>query len=426
VHQVDTLVRRGRIVEAYGSRIRVSGLDMAVGELCKLDDGRGRVLHAEVVGLSGDHLLLAPLGPIEGLSVNAQVMPLKGSDQIPVGEALLGRVIDAFGEPRDDRDRPVCQDFTPLYASAPEAMTRLPVDQTLPTGVRAIDGLLTAGLGQRVGIFAAAGGGKSTLLGMLVRGTAADVIVIVLVGERGREVREFIDDSLGEAGLARSVLVVATADRPALERCRAAYVGTAIAEYFRDRGLRVLLLMDSVTRFARALRDVGLATGEPPTRRGFTPSVFANLPRLFERAGNSQFGYMTAFYTVLLEDENQGEDPVGEEVRSLLDGHIVLSRQLAASAHFPAIDVLVSASRVMNRVTGKTHLQHAGRFRSRLARFQEVEALLQMGEYRGGADPETDRAVASMGPMRAFLQQGVDEISPFDQTLQALQSVVSS
>ena len=276
-------------------------------------------------------------------------------------------------------------------------------------------------MGQRVGIFAAAGGGKSTLLGMLARGAASDVNVIVLVGERGREVREFVDDSLGPEGLRKSVVIVATSDRPALERSRAADVGTAIAEHFRDRGQRVLLLMDSVTRYARALRDVGLAVGEPPARRGFPPSVFSALPRLFERAGNNDRGSITAFYTVLLEDEDAGADPIGEEVRSILDGHVVLSRKLAAAAHFPAIDVLASASRVMSRVTDGAHRAAAAKLRGALAKYQEIELLLQVGEYKPGADRDADFAVERIGAIRGLLRQDAADPGDYQTSLQQLQ-----
>jgi len=296
-------------------------------------------------------------------------------------------------------------------------MTRTPIRQPFHTGVRALDAVLTVGEGQRVGIFAAAGGGKSTLLGMLSR-SAADVNVIVLLGERGREVREFIDDNLGAEGLRKSIIVVATSDRPALERSRAAYVGTAIAEYFRDQGKRVLLLLDSVTRFARALRDVGLAVGEPPARRGYPPSVFSALPRLFERTGNNDRGSITAFYTVLLEDEEG--DPIGEEVRSILDGHVYLSRKLAAANHFPAIDVLASASRVMPRVAQPAHLRAAGLLRKHLAKYQDIELLLQIGEYKRGSDADADEAIRNIPVIRKLLQQASEQRSGFDESVAAL------
>lgn len=415
----------GRVVDAYGTLIRVTGLQTGIGEMCRLRDAQsGRELLAEVVGIQNQTYLLTPLGPLEGVSFNMEVQALRGAGTVAVGDALLGRVIDARGRPLDGLPPPVCHHLAPLSREAPDALMRRPIDQPLVTGIRAIDGLLTLGLGQRVGIFASAGGGKSTLLGMLARGANADIIVLVLVGERGREVGEFIADNLGPEGLRKSVVLVATSDRPALERCRVADAGTAVAEYFRDHGKRVLLMMDSVTRYARALRDVGLALGEPPVRRGFTPSVFSRLPRLFERAGNNHLGTITAVYTVLVEDEQEGEDPVAEEVRSLLDGHLLLSRRLAAAAHYPAIDVLKSASRVMSRVTTDAHQTSAARARQLLAKYQEIELLLQVGEYKKGADREADQALESHAPLRKWLQQDTHRLSPFDDTLNQLEQAV--
>src|SRR5690606_37263868 len=338
---------------------------------------------------------------------------------IGAGDALLGRVLDAHGKPIDDRGPLRAMAEAPIYAPSPNPLTRKVIERPFSTGVRAIDSVLSVGEGQRLGIFAVAGGGKSTLLGMLARGGDADVNVIALVGERGREVNEFIHDNLGAEGLAKSVIVVATSDRPALERSRAAWVATAIAEHFRDKGKRVLLLLDSVTRFARALRDVGLAVGEPPARRGFPPSVFSALPRLFERAGNNDKGSITAFYTVLAEDEGGG-DPIVEEVRSILDGHIVLSRKLAAAHHYPAIDVLTSLSRVMTRVAHDKHQRAAGLLRKYLAKYQDIELLLQLGEYKRGTDKDADVAIEKIGAMRQLLQQSAAELVPFEKSAEAL------
>ena len=290
--------------------------------------------------------------------------------------------------------------------------------------MRALDSALTVGVGQRIGVFATAGGGKSTLLGMLARQAASDVVVVALVGERGREVREFIDDSLGAAGMARSVLVVATSERPAMERLRAAQAATAIAEGFRAQGLRVLLLMDSVTRYARALREIGLSVGEPAVRRGFPPSVFAELPRLFERAGNDAVGSITAFYAVLAEDED-GSDPVAEEVRSILDGHIVLSRELGQAGHYPAIDLLASTSRVFNRVSTPAQREHALRLRALMAKHAEIRFLLQVGEYRAGSDDLADQAIARWPAIEALLRQPPEEATPFAETLRRLREVVA-
>jgi ATP synthase in type III secretion protein N len=418
LRNVDPLKKVGRVAEAYGTLIRATGVGASIGEVCELRNPlSGQKLMAEVVGIGRGLTLLTPLGPLTGLSAATEVVSRGQQATIGAGTALLGRVLNALGEVIDDGPAPNGLTQVPVHREAPNALTRERIAKAFPSGVRAIDALLTVGEGQRVGIFAAAGGGKSTLLGMLAR-ASAEVNVIVLVGERGREVREFIEDNLGPEGLRRSVVVVATSDRPALERSRAAYVGTAIAEYFRDQGRKVLLLLDSVTRFARALRDVGLAVGEPPARRGFPPSVFSSLPGLFERSGNNDRGSITAFYTVLLEDEEG--DPIGDEVRSILDGHIHLSRKLAAANHFPAIDVLASASRVMSRVVTAQHQRAAGALRKQLAKFQDMELLLQIGEYKAGSDAEADAAIRNIGPIRQFLQQPPQDLSSFEASTRSL------
>jgi type III secretion protein N (ATPase) len=422
LRNVETLKRVGRVAEARGTLIRATGVNARIGEVCELrEPGSRQVLTAEVVGIERGMALLTPLGTLDGLSADTEVVSKGFQATVGAGDGLLGRTLDALGNVVDDQPAPANLARVPVYRDAPNAMTRIPIRNAFHTGVRALDTVLTVGEGQRVGIFAAAGGGKSTLLGMLAR-SAADVNVIVLLGERGREVREFIDDNLGAEGLRKSVIVVATSDRPALERARAAYVGTAIAEYFRDQGKRVLLLLDSVTRFARALRDVGLAVGEPPARRGYPPSVFSALPRLFERTGNNEHGSITAFYTVLLEDEEG--DPIGEEVRSILDGHIYLSRKLAAANHFPAIDVLASASRVMPRVAQPAHLRAAASLRKQLAKYQDVELLLQIGEYKRGSDAEADEAIRNIAAIRKLLQQPADQLSGFDESMAALTGIV--
>lgn len=410
----------GRVSEAYGTLIRVTGIHAAIGELCELRTPHAaHRLTAEVVGLSGNQTLLTPLGPLEGLSTATEVIAIGRQATVGVGDGLLGRIFNPLGEPMDGRDAPEYEARVPIHRDSPNPLGRTLIARPFATGVRAIDAMLTVGEGQRIGIFAVAGGGKSTLLGMLARGSDAEINVIVLVGERGREVNEFIHDNLGEEGLARSVLVVATSDRPASERARAAYLGTAIAEHFRDQGKRVLLMMDSATRFARALRDVGLAVGEPPARRGYPPSVFSELPRLFERSGNNERGSITAFYTVLMEDED-GSDPVAEEVRSILDGHIILSRKLAASYHYPAIDVLASASRVMSRVASPDHVLAAGMLRKYIAKHQEIELLLQLGEYKPGSDPDADFAVANIEAMRSLLRQPPSYLSSYSEAIDGL------
>lgn len=410
LRRARTLDRRGRVVQAFGTTVRATGLNARIGQQVEIrDPAGGPVVKAEVVGLSDGAAILTPLTSLNGLGPEAEVIAADDRTEVPSGPGLLGRVIDAFGRPLDGLGPiagPVA--LRDVYADAPNPLARPPISALFPTGVRAVDTLLSVGVGQRVGVFAMAGGGKSTLMGMFARHCAADVNVIALIGERGREVREFLDDSLGPEGLARSVVVVATSDRPAMERVRAAHAATAIAEGFRAQGLRVMLQMDSVTRFARALREIGLSVGEPAVRRGFPPSVFAELPRLFERAGAIEGGSITAFYTVLIEDE-EGGDPIGEEVRSILDGHIYLSRKLAQANHYPAIDPLTSLSRVFPRVTSPEHQAAAGKVRAWLAKYAEIEFLLQIGEYKPGGDPLADEAVQRMPALRALLQQGAHE-----------------
>ena len=439
LRRTRTITQRGRIVQAFGTLLRASGVHARIGQQCRIVDshapeGGGSSILAEVVGFSDGHALLVPLSSLQGMALDAEVEVLGASSELPFGDALLGRVIDCFGRPLDGRPLPPLAGRRALHADAPHPLERLPVDQPLATGVRAVDSVLTVGRGQRIGVFAMAGGGKSTLLGMLARQACAArepaakaprrVNVVALIGERGREVREFIDESLGPEGLARSVVVVSTSDRPAMERVRAAHAATAIAEGFRARGDEVVLLMDSVTRFARALREIGLAIGEPAVRRGFPPSVFAELPRLFERAGNDAHGSITGFYTVLVEDED-GSDPVGEEVRSILDGHFVLSRKLAQAQHYPAIDALASVSRVFSRVAAPAHRQAAARARELMARYAEIEFLLRVGEYKAGSDALADEAIAKQAAIRALLCQPPDEASTFDEALRRLQQVVA-
>jgi ATP synthase in type III secretion protein N len=359
---------------------------------------------------------------LEGISSQTRVVPTGRRLDIAVGGALLGRVLDANGQPIDGRPLPRMAERAAVHREPPPSLSRRLIDQALPTGVRAIDSSLTCGRGQRMGVFAVAGAGKSTLLGMLARGAQCDVIVVGLIGERGREVQEFLSDNLGTEGLARAVVVVATSDRPALERARAAQTATAIAEHFRDQGQSVLLLMDSVTRYARALRDVGLSVGEVPARHGFPPSVFAELPRLFERAGTSDKGSITAFYTVLMEEEDSG-GPIEEEVRSILDGHIVLSRKLAAAAHYPAIDSLRSISRVMSRLATPEHEAQAQQMRRLLAKYQEIELLIQLGEYKAGGDALADTAVQRIAAIKQFLQQRSHDLADMPATLAQLKEV---
>lgn len=426
VKETQLLEIRGRVTEVTGTIIKAVAPGVQIGELCLLRNvDQHFELKTEVVGFSGKNALLTPMGDMYGISSNTAVIPTGGMQKVPVGSGLLGRVLNGMGEPIDTATHGPLQieHYYPVYQNAPDPLTRRIIEKPLSLGVRAIDGLLTCGEGQRLGIFAAAGGGKSTLLSMLVKGAAVDVTVLALIGERGREVREFIERDLGPEGVSRSVIVVATSDRPAMERAKASYVATAIAEYFRDQGQRVLLLMDSVTRFARAQREIGLAAGEPPTRRGFPPSVFATLPKLMERAGQSDRGSITALYTVLVEGDDMTE-PVADETRSILDGHIVLSRKLAAAYHYPAIDVLASASRVMNAVVDKTHRTAAGRMRELLAKYEEVELLVKIGEYKKGSDRLADEALSKIDAIRGFLKQGTHEKLTFEETTRALTKLV--
>jgi type III secretion system H+-transporting two-sector ATPase len=410
---------RGRVVEVTGLVIKARVPGVRIGELCYIETPlRDAPVRAEVVGFKNELVYLMALGELTGLGPDSEVRPTGHVMTVNAGSGLLGRVLSGLAEPADGKGPFDLKDGTeyPIYAPPPDPMKRQRVLKPLPVGVRAIDGLLTVGEGQRVGIFAAAGGGKSTLLGMLARNTAADVNVIALVGERGREVRDFIEESLGPEGLARSVVVVATSDQPSLVRLKSAYVATAIAECFRDRGKRVILIMDSVTRFARAQRETGLAIGEPPARAGFPPSVFATLPRLLERAGNSDRGSITAFYTVLVEGDDMTE-PVADEVRSILDGHIILSRDLSARAHYPAIDVLRSASRVVTAIATPEHQKAANKIRELAAVYERNRDLFLLGAYKRGSDARVDEAMDRWPRIEAFLKQGTHDKDGFDDTI---------
>ncbi|AYQ89935.1 MULTISPECIES: type III secretion system ATPase SctN [Burkholderia] len=413
---VPAVARTGKVMEVVGTVIKVSGLDVTLGELCELRSPEGVLLQrAEVVGFTRDVALLSPFARLEHVSRATQVIGLGRPLSIQVGDQLLGRVLDGLGEPIDGGPPLDSDDWRPVIVQPPDPMKRRMVDTPMPTGVRVVDAMMTLGEGQRMGIFAPAGVGKSTLMGMFARGAACDINVIALIGERGREVREFIELILGPDGMARSVVVCATSDRSSMERAKAAHTATAIAEYFRDRGLRVLLMMDSLTRFARAGREIGLAAGEPPARRGFPPSVFAELPRLLERTGMGQTGSITALYTVLAEDETGG-DPVAEEVRGILDGHMILSREIAARNQYPAIDVLGSLSRVMSLVVPDTHNRAASRVRELMAKHREVEVLLQVGEYQPGQNPVADEAIEKADVIREFLCQRTSDYAPYEDT----------
>jgi ATP synthase in type III secretion protein N len=426
LQDAPTLRIKGRVVQVIGTIIKAVVPTVKVGEVCVLrNPGEDFEMKAEVVGFVRDAALLTPIGDMYGISGSTEVIPTGRAHMVPVGWGLLGRVLDGLGRPLDEKERgPLQSDkFYPVFQEAPDPLKRRLIHQPLPLGVRVLDATLTCGEGQRLGIFAAAGGGKSTLMGMLVKGAEVDVTVVALIGERGREVREFLEHELGDEGLRRSVIVCATSDKSSMERAKAAYVATAIAEYFRDQGKKVLFLMDSVTRFARALREIGLAAGEPPTRRGFPPSVFATLPRLMERVGMNEKGSITALYTVLVEGDDMSE-PIADETRSILDGHIVLSRKLGSANHYPAVDVLASASRVMNNVVTSEHKVAAGRLRELMAKYAEVELLVKIGEYRRGGDETTDEAIDKQEVIREFLRQRTDEHADFAGTIERLREIV--
>jgi len=414
----------GRITEVIGMLIKAVVPGVRMGEICLVSRHGHEPLRCEVVGFTREEVLLSPLGEMRGIGPQSEVVPLGSPASIKVGPGLLGRVLNGLGEPLDEDEHGPLEDVEeyPLFRAPPDPLQRRIISEPLSVGVRAIDGVLTCGQGQRVGIFAAAGGGKSTLLGMMARYAQADVNVIALIGERGREVRGFLEEDLGAEGLARSVVVVSTSNEPSQVRLNAAYVGTAIAEYFRDQGKKVILMMDSVTRFARAVREIGLAAGEPPARAGYTPSVFATLPKLLERSGNSELGSITAFYTVLVAGDDMNE-PVADETRSILDGHIILSAELARAFHYPAIDVLGSASRILNQVVDKEHLQLIGKVREVLSHYRKNELLIRIGEYKPGSDKAADFAIKYIDKVNRFLKQNVDERCSYEETLAQLRAL---
>jgi len=416
----------GRVTRVVGLVIEAVGIDVAVGELCQIRSlSNDSVVLAEVVGFHERGILLMPLEELEGVHPGSAVRPMGRSFDAHVGPGLLGRVLDGLGNPMDSLGDVGPTKRVPLFADPPNPLSRKPIRLPLETGIRALDGLLTIGRGQRIGIFSGSGVGKSTLLGMIARHASADVNVIALLGERGREVKDFIENSLGPEGLARSVVVVATGDQSALIRARGALVATAIAEYFRDLGKQVLLMVDSVTRVAMAWREIGLAVGEPPTTRGYPPSVFAALPRLLERAGNGKEGGITGIYSVLVEGDDFNE-PVADHARSVLDGHITLSRRLASGGHFPAIEVLGSASRLRDQLIGEDQLDAAKRFQELLAAHREKEDLISVGAYKDGSDPNTDAAIRHRDRMLTFLRQTPNECSDFLDTGRELLAITQA
>lgn len=422
VNNANIISNFGYITRVVGLIIESQGPEVSIGELCEIRN-KNKIVKAEVVGFEDNKVLLMPIGDMEGINPGARVMATGEKLKVEVGEELLGHVLDGLGRPQSNNLTAFSDlDEVPVNNTPPDPLNRERISDALSLGIRSIDGLLTCGRGQRIGIFAGSGVGKSTLLGMAARNTEADINVIGLVGERGREVRDFIERDLGKEGLKRSIIVVATSDQPALVRYKAALVSTAIAEYFRDKGKDVLLMMDSVTRVAMALREVGLATGEPPATRGYPPSVFAQLPKLLERTGAGSNGTITALYTVLVEGDDFNE-PVSDTVRGILDGHIDLSRELASRNHYPAIDVLSSVSRVMPDIASEEHIQAAGQIKKLLADYREAEDLINIGAYEKGSNPEVDQAIEKIDEIRSFLQQDINEKTDFNTAVNRLKEI---
>ncbi len=423
VKEIEPVTVCGLVKRVVGLVVEAEGPNVSVGGLCEIVLPSGQSILAEVVGFREERVLLIPLGDPRGIEPGSKVF-VKMDPGVRVGKGLLGRVIDALGNPLDGKPLPVLEACYPLYAEPLKPFERARISEPLDVGIRAINALLTPGKGQRMAIMAGSGVGKSTLLGMMARHTKADVNVIALIGERGREVLEFLERDLGEEGRRRSVVVVATSDQPPPLRMRGAYLATAVAEYFRDQGLDVLMMMDSLTRFCMAGREVGLAIGEPPTARGYTPSVFAALPRLLERAGPKQgAGSITGFYTVLVEGDDFNE-PVADAVRSIVDGHIVLSRELAHQGHYPAIDILASVSRVMNDIVSTEQIRAARRLIHFLAVYRQAEDLINIGAYVKGSNPDIDQALNLIDRIKAFLQQEIDERADFEDSIRRLFQVV--
>ncbi len=424
VKAVETIQAYGKVVEIIGLIIEADGPKSSIGDLCYIykDDSKTKKIMAEVVGYRANRILLMPLSPMDGIMAGAPVVNTGSDMKIKVSEAMLGRVLDGLGEPIDGYGDIVPEKLYSTNAEFINPLMRKPIDEPLSLGIRAIDGFITVGKGQRMGIFAGSGVGKSTTLGMMAKNTTADVNVIALIGERGREVREFIEKTLGPEGMKRSVVICATSEQPSLVKIKAGFVACAVAEYFRDKGKDVLFMLDSVTRIALAQREVGLAVGEPPATRGYTPSVFALMPKILERAGINEKGTITGLYTVLVEGDDFNE-PISDTARSILDGHIVLSRDLAHKNHYPAIDVLESISRVMNSITTKEHKMAAGFIRNLLATYKKNEDLINIGAYAKGTDPLCDKAIALKDKIDNFLVQEVIDKASYDVTINELMQI---
>ncbi|MCX7907894.1 MAG: flagellar protein export ATPase FliI [Ignavibacteria bacterium] len=425
LENINTLTLVGRVSKVIGLVIESEGPKARIGEICYLVNKDGKIISkSEIVGFRGNQILSMVLGDLNEIEPGTQIVASGEVLKIKVGDSLLGRVLDGLGNPIDNKGEIFASEKRSIYASPPNPLQRKRITQPVATGIKAIDSFLTLGKGQRVGIFSGSGVGKSTLLGMIARKTSADINVIALIGERGREVREFLEKDLGEEGLNRSVVVVATSDAPSLVRVKAALVATTIAEYFRDKGLDVMLMMDSSTRLAMAQREIGLTIGEPPTTKGYTPSVFALLQKVMERAGTSMFGSITGLYTVLVEGDDLNE-PVADTARGILDGHIVLSRRLASLGHYPAIDVLESISRVMNDIITKEHKTAVSKAIEMLATYKNSEDLISVGAYQRGTNPKIDRAIAMYDTLMSFLKQDIDETHSFEETINTLIEITS-
>jgi flagellum-specific ATP synthase len=426
------LVIKGKLTKAVGLVLETTHPGLSIGKICRIKSKKTGILSgtaadagitAEVIGFNNDKAILMPYGDTSGISLESEVLLLDEEEKFPAGEELLGRILDPFGNPMDEKDRIFCSDYAKIFAEPPSPLSRKRISEVMDVGVRAVNSFLTIGKGQRIGIFAGSGVGKSTLMGMTAKYTSASVNVIALIGERGREVREFIEKSLGEEGLKKSIIIVATSDKSPLVRMRAAFAATSVAEYFRDRGENVLLMMDSLTRFAMAVREIGLAAGEPPTMRGYTPSVFSVLPKLLERAAISDKGSITGIYTVLVEGDDLNE-PISDTARSILDGHIVLSRKIAEEGTFPAIDPLSSISRVMPDIVSKEHLVKAREVLKTISDYRTNEDLINIGAYSKGSNKNIDFAIDSIDKIKNFIRQNFDEECSYEESVLRLQKLI--
>ncbi|MGI6152227.1 MAG: flagellar protein export ATPase FliI [Christensenellaceae bacterium] len=424
IETINPVEMRGTVQKVIGMTVESKGPMVKMGDICKIysNEAGAEAVLAEVVGFKEQSVILMPFGSVAGIGVGNKVVATGEEYRVPVGESLKGRILDALGRPIDGKGPVLTTDHYAIDNAPPNPLERVRIKDTLPLGVRAIDGLLTMGKGQRIGIFAGSGVGKSTLLGMIARHSSADINVITLVGERGREVLDFVEKDLGDVGLAKSVLVTATSDQPALLRLKSAMVGTAIAEFFRDQGYNVMLMMDSLTRFAMAQREIGMTVGEPPVSRGFPPSVYAILPKLLERSGTSQKGSITGIYTVLVEGDDMNE-PISDTVRGILDGHFVLSRKLAHNNQYPALDVLGSVSRLMPEIVTEEQNEMAGFMRNIMSEYNDVQDLISIGAYKQGANARVDKAIELREPILRFLKQGVSEESTFEQTIEMMREI---